>query len=275
MKSSFSYEAFIKSPKRSIKHSTYFAAYDDLLSNYRGKSITFVEVGVLGGGSLFMWREFFGPDARIIGVDINPAARKWEKHGFEIFIGSQSDLAFWQDFAAKVGPVDVLLDDGGHTYDQQIITFEAMIGNIRDGGLLIVEDTHTSYMTGFGPRRYSFMRFVTRQVDRMNARFGALDGPGAERRFWSVRIYESIVAFVINHEASYLRSEVADNGREDDASIDMRMTDIIEAQPLLSLAKSIVTGLGPLAKAPGILHLRAAAVALLPSLHFKSRRYFK
>lgn len=265
----------MKSPRRSIKHTTYFAAYDDLLSNYRGKPITFVEVGVLGGGSLFMWREFFGPDARIIGVDLNSAARKWENDGFEIFIGSQSDPAFWQDFTAKVGSVDILLDDGGHTYDQQIITFEAMIGNIRDGGILIVEDTHTSYMSGFGPRRYSFMRFVAHQVDRMNARFGPFDGPNAERRFWSVRIYESIVAFVINHEASSLRSEATDNGGEDDAAIDMRMTDSTAAHPLLALARSILARLGPLAKAPGIPYLRAAAVALLPTLRFKSRRFFK
>lgn len=275
MNSSSTYAAYLKSPKRSIKHSTYFAAYDDLLSKYRGRPITFVEVGVLGGGSLFMWREFFGPAARIIGIDINPAARKWEKDGFEIFIGSQSDPAFWQDFATKVGPVDVLLDDGGHTYDQQIITFESMIGNIRDGGLLIVEDTHTSYMSGFGPRRYSFMRFVARQVDRMNGRFSAFDGPDAERRFWSVRIYESIVAFVINREASYLRSEATDNGGEDDASIDMTMTDITEAQPLVNLARAIVARLGPFAKAPGIPYLRAAAGALLPIIRFKSRRYFK
>ena len=59
MKESLSYQAFKKSPYSTIKHTTYFQAYDDLFSSYRGKEITFVEVGVLGGGSLFMWRDFF------------------------------------------------------------------------------------------------------------------------------------------------------------------------------------------------------------------------
>ena len=62
------------------------------------KKITFVEVGVFGGGSLFMWINFFGKQARIIGIELNPEAKKWEKDGFEIFIGDQSDPDFWTDF---------------------------------------------------------------------------------------------------------------------------------------------------------------------------------
>ena len=46
-----------------------------------GKKITFVEVGVLQGGSLFMWREYFGKEARIIGIDLHPKAKVLEKYG--------------------------------------------------------------------------------------------------------------------------------------------------------------------------------------------------
>ena len=79
------------SPYRSIKHESYFEVYDFLLEEYIGRDITFVEIGVLDGGSLFMWRDFFGEKARIIGVEINESAKVWEDYGFEIFIGSQSD----------------------------------------------------------------------------------------------------------------------------------------------------------------------------------------
>ena len=54
-----SFKAFIESPHPSSKHSTYFSAYDDIFTKYIGKEIIFVEVGVLGGGSLFMWKNFF------------------------------------------------------------------------------------------------------------------------------------------------------------------------------------------------------------------------
>lgn len=147
-----SYSSYKKSPYKSIKHSTYFPVYDRLFAQFAGKEITFVEVGVLNGGSLFMWRDFFGPKARIIGIDLNPDAKRWERDGFEIHIGSQSDPDFWNTVFAEIGEVDILLDDGGHTFEQQIVTVESALPHIKDGGLLVVEDTHTSYMKEFGGR---------------------------------------------------------------------------------------------------------------------------
>ncbi len=155
----------------SVKYNTYFHVYEHIFKKYVGQKITFVEVGVLNGGSLFMWREFLGPQARIIGIDLNPAAQKWNDHGFEIFIGSQSDPQFWADFYSKVGPVDILLDDGGHTNRQQIVTVAESIAHINDGGVLIVEDVHSSYMPSFGnPSKYSFINFSKKIIDSINDR---------------------------------------------------------------------------------------------------------
>ena len=103
----------------SLKYANYFLIYEELLSKYVGKKITFVEIGVLHGGSLFMWKEYFGNQANIIGIDLNPKAKQLEKHGFKIFIGDQSSKKFWNEFYSKVGKIDVLLDDGGHDNDQQ------------------------------------------------------------------------------------------------------------------------------------------------------------
>lgn len=209
-----SYSAFIGSPRPSMKHSTYFEVYDYLFNNYRGLPITFVEVGVLGGGSLLMWRDFFGPQARIIGVDLNPEAKELEDDGFEIFIGSQSDSEFWKTFTDAVGPVDILLDDGGHTYEQQIVTTEMMLQNIRDGGLLVVEDTHTSYQDGFGARRHSFINYVKRLMDLINFRHWSLKSSRKDHRVWSIEIFDSIVAFRINETATFRTSTPVDNGKK-------------------------------------------------------------
>jgi hypothetical protein len=225
MEQTHSFAAYRNSPYSSMKHSSYFAVYDALFSPYRGKPITFVEVGVLGGGSLFMWREFFGPQARIIGIDLNPNARKWEKDGFEIFIGSQSSTEFWQEFRRAVGPVDILLDDGGHTYAQQITTVEAMVDTIRDHGLLVVEDTHTSYMDGFGPRRYSFLEYTKGLIDRINQRSGLLDNTRSENRIWSVQCFESLVALHINRAESTRPCVETFNGKHSDGAADFRNTE--------------------------------------------------
>ena len=107
-----------------------------------------------------MWRDFLGSYAKIIGVDFNPDAVKWREYGFEIFVGDQSDENFWRDLFGKVGAVDIFLDDGRHTNKQLIVTVAACIPNIKDGGLMIVEDTHASYLKAFGnPSKYSFISF--------------------------------------------------------------------------------------------------------------------
>lgn len=165
------FRAYKNSPYLSLKHSTYFQVYEELLSQYRNTEFTFVEVGVLNGGSLFMWREYFGEKARIIGIDLNPLAKKWEKDGFEIYIGSQSSPEFWDQFFKDVGIIDVLLDDGGHTEEQQIITTAKCIPFINDGGILIVEDIQTSYLKESGhPSKYSFVSYSKSIVDAINSR---------------------------------------------------------------------------------------------------------
>ena len=207
-----SYECYKNSPYLSIKYNTYFDVYDKLFGPFRGKPITFVEVGVLNGGSLFMWREFFGPEARIIGVDLNPLAKKWEDKGFEIFIGSQSDPEFWKGMMAEVGEIDLLLDDGGHSFEQQIITVEAVLGHMKDGGLVVVEDMHTSYMPDFGgPSRYSFIEYAHNIVDGINNRFERFDDKPTERTIHNVRYFESIIAFEISRQLAGKTCELLSN----------------------------------------------------------------
>jgi len=75
-------ESYQSSPFPSFKVSNYFYTYDKLFSHLIGTECTFIEVGVLNGGSLFMWRKYLGEKARIIGIDLNPEATKWRDHGF-------------------------------------------------------------------------------------------------------------------------------------------------------------------------------------------------
>ena len=271
MKNTKSYESYIKSPFQSIKHSPYFEIYDELFSRYREKEITFVEIEVLGGGSLFMWRDFFGPKAKIIGIDLNPNAKKWEAHGFPIYIGSQSDKNFWKKFISEVGMVDVVLDDGGHTYDQQIITAEMMLSNIKNFGMLVVEDTHTSYMDGYGRRRYSFIQYVNKFIDKNNHRFNGLDNKLSDTRVWSIQSFQSIVAFHVNREASFAPSEPTTNNGENDLAIDYRYHD----QSSVLLFNKISHRLSFLKKIPGfpLLAEKVRILIIFISTYIKSSKF--
>lgn len=239
MKNSESYKCYLNSKHNSLKHSTYFNVYDHLFLRFKNKKIIFVEIGVFSGGSLEMWRNFFGKNARIIGIDINPIAKKWEKNGFEIFIGNQSDPVFWKNFINKVGNIDILLDDGGHTFEQQVMTTETILPYINDGGLVVVEDTHTSYMNGFGIKKYSFINYVKVLIDRINARFEDFNLRSVEKRIWSVEIFESIVAFRINKLATEVISKTTSNNGITDEAKDLRYADNSKIEPLNKAFKSL------------------------------------
>ena len=196
--------AYEDSPYPTYKHSSYFDAYPHLLSSYTGKKITLVEVGVFKGGSLFMWRKFLGDQARIIGIDIEQSAVKWRDFGFEIYIGDQSNPAFWRKFFAEVGPVDILIDDGGHGNLQQITTVANTINFVNDGGLVIVEDTHCSYRRDFGnPHPNSFTQFSFHVVDWVNKRFfGEIDHHKISAVVNSVQYFQSMVVFHVDRKKS-------------------------------------------------------------------------
>lgn len=81
----------------------YFDIYHRHFASYRGRPITLVEFGVFHGGSLQMWKQYFGPQARIVGVDINPDCASLAEEQVEIRIGDQSDREFLRSLAADVG----------------------------------------------------------------------------------------------------------------------------------------------------------------------------
>ncbi len=135
---------------RSFKWLNYFEVYNRHLARYIGKEVTIMEIGVNKGGSLQIWKKVFGTKARIIGVDINPECKMLEEEQIEIYIGSQEDREFLRTLKKNIGKVDILIDDGGHYMDQQIITFEELFDLVDENGVYICEDTGTSY----NPEKY-------------------------------------------------------------------------------------------------------------------------
>jgi len=257
----------------SLKCDTYFQVYEEMFNKYVGKKITFVEIGVLQGGSLFMWKEYFGKDARIIGVDLHPNAKELEKHGFEIYIGSQSDKNFWRNFYSKVGKIDILLDDGGHVNDQQIITLTESVNNINDGGIIVTEDVHTSYFKKLGnPSKYSFINYSKYLIDVINSRF-----PGTRikknndfrNKIHSISFYESIVALKINSKKCIETTLLRNDESEAIKVVDLRHIDYFP-----KISKYIHNNLSILEKLPIIKKI----IRYLVHTHnfiIKIRNYFK
>jgi len=115
--------------------------YEQIFGNRRHEIKTVLEIGVYRGASLRMWAEFF-PNAEIFGIDNNPKVQARTKH--KVFIGDQMDLIFLQKVIKELNrPVDLIIDDGGHTQDQHIFTFELLWPSVAPGGYYAIEDLQT------------------------------------------------------------------------------------------------------------------------------------
>ncbi|MEM7801480.1 MAG: class I SAM-dependent methyltransferase [Chloroflexota bacterium] len=154
------------------KWTHYFEIYDRHFSRFKGSDVHVVEFGVSQGGSLQMWQNYFGPDAKIFGIDINPHCKQFEDEQVKIFIGDQEDKGFLNSLAKQIPRIDILIDDGGHSMTQQINTFEALFDKIEPRGIYLCEDTHTSYWAKFGggyKRRGTFLEFSKNFIDYLHA----------------------------------------------------------------------------------------------------------
>lgn len=155
----------------------YFDIYHRHFAAYRGLPLTVIEIGIFNGGSLRMWRDYFGPQATIVGVDVNPDCKKYSESRIEIVIGDQGDRAFLRSLSDRYPDFAILIDDGGHWMHQQIATFEELYPRLRSDGVYLCEDAHTSYNPNFGggyQQPQTFIESVKPLIDRLNA-FHSLD----------------------------------------------------------------------------------------------------
>lgn len=156
------------------KFNHYIDIYDRYFSQFRNKEVTVMEIGLSQGGSIDMWKEYFGPKLKYYGVDINPDNKSFEEENVIIFIGSQSDKKFLQDVAARIPKLDILIDDGGHTMEQQIISFEALFDMVKPGGVYLCEDVHTSYWKLYHGKykgNNTFIEYSKNFIDQIHAWF--------------------------------------------------------------------------------------------------------
>lgn len=179
------------------KWAHYFKVYERYLQEYRGRRMRFLEIGLSQGGSLQMWKRYLGPNAEIIGLDVDPLCRRFEDEQTRVFIGDQGDSTFMRSLAHEVGQVDVVLDDGGHRMNQQVVTFEALFPIVALGGVYICEDVHTSYDRGFGGGLRapgSFIEYMKRKIDEMHGWYTQEAEPTTYLRWMkSVAFYDSMV----------------------------------------------------------------------------------
>lgn len=182
------------------KWAHYFEVYDRELARLRNRDLTFLEIGIYKGGSVPMWKNYFSPGSKLVFIDIDPACRDLITEDVHVEIGDQADPKFLAMLVEKYGPFDVIIDDGGHHVQQQRISLEHLWPHLKDRGLYLVEDTHTSYWPGFGGgyrAETSFIEHSKTLIDAMHSWYTDQDDifplDDRARELGSLRFYDSIV----------------------------------------------------------------------------------
>jgi|SRR5579872_3777481 len=165
--------------------------------------IVLYEIGVLGGGSLMMWLNYFGKDNCIIyGIDIDPRCKAMEgvDPNIKIIIGDQGNKEFLKSITETYPKPDIIVDDGGHEMFQQINSFEVLFPFVKDNGVYLCEDTHTSYWSNFGggkKHKNSFIEFTKDIIDSINGYHLREGGSPDEytKICYALHYYDSIVVF--------------------------------------------------------------------------------
>jgi hypothetical protein len=201
----------------SDKWEAYFEIYDRCFARYRSMPApVYLEIGCQGGGSLETARLYFGPGAKIYGIDIDPACASLDgQYGIDrVFTGDAADPAFLAATFRAIGAPDIILDDGSHRPRDVIAAFRVGFPRLADRGTYLIEDTccdlHRSHrsvlgrsVTGFFNRLNKQLSLnmsepellATRFMQPLDRRAGTLQRKtGLARDIYCIAFFESIIA---------------------------------------------------------------------------------
>ncbi|MGO4441566.1 hypothetical protein [Rhizobium sp. RAF56] len=200
--------------KVSDKWSIYLDVYERLFAPFRNKPVRLLEIGVMNGGSLEIWRKYFAKAEAIVGCDINPdcSQLRFEDNVIEVIVGDSNSDETQSKILSCSSKYDIIIDDGSHMSSDIVRSFARYFGNLAEGGIYIAEDLHCSYWAGYEGGfndPYSSMSFFKRLLDVVNKEHWGLprdriEALSAFSRKYSVTFDEGDLATI--HSVEFVNS---------------------------------------------------------------------
>lgn len=154
---------------KSSLHHDYTRIYASLLHPHRRKALNFLEIGVRFGYSIRLWESYFSK-ARLHFIDIDLSYLIYKPKRAQVHRADQENAIQLKKVMESIpGGLDIVIDDGGHTMDQQRVSFETLFPYVNPRGLYIIEDLQTSYSETYGGNTSdSMVEYLKRKVDDLH-----------------------------------------------------------------------------------------------------------
>jgi len=130
-----------------LSNNQYIKNFERHFSSLRDNPIRLLEIGVLDGGSLLLWRDYFA-NALIVGLDLKESPFNTLPDRIQVFQGSQDDTILLSTIAGQCAPegFDIIIDDASHYGVLSRSSFQSLFANhLKSGGIYVVEDWGTGY----------------------------------------------------------------------------------------------------------------------------------
>lgn len=137
-------------------HHNYTIVYNELFKDIKHQNLNVFELGIgtinqnmvsampitgFPGASLHGWREFF-PNSKIFGADIDKTII-FETNNIKTFYCDQTNSTdiknMWDNDNLK-DMMDIIIEDGLHTFEANVTFFENSIHKLKKNGIYIIED---------------------------------------------------------------------------------------------------------------------------------------
>jgi SAM-dependent methyltransferase len=128
-------------------HTHYLRNYEEFFRGLLDKDIRLLELGVLNGGSLLLWRDYFERGV-VAGLDLNPVRVEDPTGRIRVYTGGQDDTELLDRIARECAPggFDVIIDDCSHVGSLARVSFWHLFEHhLKPGGLYVIEDWGTGY----------------------------------------------------------------------------------------------------------------------------------
>jgi hypothetical protein len=129
------------------KHQLYLNNYVRHFQHLAHQHIKLLELGVLNGGSLLLWRDYF-QDGQIVGLHLNRVNIDDRTGRIRVYQGDQRDLQLLTRIAGECSPdgFDIIIDDASHIAEFTKISFWHLFENhLNPGGYYVIEDWRVGY----------------------------------------------------------------------------------------------------------------------------------